>query len=198
MSLCTLQEIKDWLKITDNSQDAILTSTQAAVEAAVKAYVDTDFTTTTKTELLDGSRSDTIVLEGYPIISVSAIYFYPNTSGAEGSLVDLESYIVKPEAIYLTNLYTPAGRGKVRVDYTYGYASVPDDVKMAVKLGVEAFMARRARKTVGVGSRSKEGESESFVSAWDKKSGLPVEVTGLLQIYRTYEVPVISLAQRNR
>jgi len=192
MSLCTLQEIKDWLKVTDSSQDAILTTVQLSVEQSIKNYCETDFSAREITnEVLDGAGNDVIVPRYWPILVVDELRFYIKLNSTAGSVVSSEDYQVGETAIYLGNgLLTPKGRGIVGLAYHAGYAAVPADIKLAVQMGVEAYMARRQRKSIGVSSRGKEGESESFTSAWDKKSGLPLEVVSMLGAYRPMEFPL--------
>ena len=197
MSLCTLQEIKDWLKITGADQDTRLTMVQKAVEQAVINLCETDFQPHEYTnEVLDGDGKDVIVPRHWPILSVEHVLLYCLPDGSGGSDVATEDMSIRDEAIYLANsLITPPGRGRVRLDYHAGYASVPDDVKMAVMLGVEAFLARNARKSIGIASRGKEGESESYTKAWDAKVGLPTEVVALLGSYRSMEFPTGTAAR---
>jgi hypothetical protein len=192
MALCTLQEVKDWLKVTGNDQDAVLTMVQAAIEQSVVNLCETDFATHEYTnEVLDGDGKDVVVPLHWPIISVEHLLLHCLPDGTGGSDVAPEDMSVRPEAIYLANsLITPPGRGRVRLDYHAGYAAVPADVKMAVLLGVEAFMARKGRKNIGIASRGKEGESESYTAAWDKKVGLPTEVVAMLGCYRAMEFPM--------
>jgi hypothetical protein len=202
MALTTLDENKSFLGISlsDHTYDVILEIFRRAIENCVINYCENDFLSTARTkELCDGSLSDVIVPKYFPIISVQAIYFGCDGSGNNGDLVDADNYSFDATGIILRNgIDTPYGRKYIRIDYTSGYASVPDDVKLVVYQSVKSEYQRHNRKTEDVGSRSKGDESESYNSAWDKKSGLPVQVVSKLQSYRTYEIPQIGIAQRNR
>jgi len=199
MSLVTLQQVKDWLGVTSTSQDAVLETVQSSVEGLVLDYCECSFSPVVVTgELQDAGRSDTIVVEHFPIISVQALYFGVDATGAYGALLEPDSYIVRPHEIVLRSMHTGRGRGYIRIDYTHGYESVPSQVMMAVLLSCEAFYYRRNRKSVDISSRSKEGESESFTSAWDTKTGLPKAAVQMLGSYRSIQFPVSPMASSNR
>jgi len=210
MSLVDLNtDIKPWLGIDpgDTTYDTILSMIQNSVEQAVKNYTEAQFEPTVVTnEILDGDKADTVTPKNYPLISVQQLVFYVDADGSGGSVIDSSEYTVNPEGVVLQSAtYSPYGRGRIRVDYTWGYASLPDDVKMAILLGVEATFRRRGRKSIGLGGRSKKDESERFTAsgggdqaAWDSKTGLPKEVVAMLSHYRAFEIPVQPMAVRNR
>jgi len=196
-------EIKPWLgiKAGDTSQDAFLTLINASVEQSIKNYCETDFETHAITkEILDGNDSDIIVPRNMPILSVQAIYFYCDTAGENGSLIDPLCYQVLEHSIVLQSVTTPFCRSRVRMDYTYGYASLPADVKLVSLQGVEAEFRRKNDKTLIGGRKSKKDESEETGAAvveWDNKTGLPRVLIFKLTPYRSYEFPSQPMAQRN-
>jgi hypothetical protein len=202
MALETLSNIKAWLSITGNDQDAILTQIQDAVDQAITNYCDTEFTETTVTgELIDCRRSDILVPQFYPIISVQELLMGLGLDGSGGVALEETDYILRPDGIYLKTQIMPQGRGLAKISYHYGYATVPARVKMASTLAVEAFYRRRSRKSLGLSSRSKEGESQSYENysgAWDKLTGLPTDVVSMLGEYRDISIPVSPMSIRNR
>lgn len=201
MSLVKLADIKTWLGIdqTDTTQDAILVMAQKSVEQAIINYCETDFDSHTVTnEMFDGGRADTIVPKGYPIIKVNQIRFGTNPDGTAGTALNTTTdYLTRPDSIKFKNLYTPIGNANVALDYTYGYDSVPSDIAMAVLLSVEAFIARKSRGTIGISSRSKNGEAERYSSGWDTAVGLPNEVVSMIRIYKPIEFPIKVGSARN-
>jgi hypothetical protein len=196
-------DIKPWLGIkpTDTSQDAFLTMINAAVEQSIKNYCETDFESHVVTkEILDGNDSDIIIPKNIPIISVQAIYFSCDTAGDNGYLVEVLNYQVLEHSIVLQIGRTPFCRSRVRVDYTYGYAALPADVKLVAIQAVEAEFRRKNEKSLIGGRRSKKDESEetgSQMVEWDGKTGIPKVLVYKLSPYKSFEFPCQPMAQRN-
>jgi len=207
MSLVTLDNIKTFLgiELSDTSQDVLLTMFQESVEASIIAFCDSDFSIkTVVNEIHDGIQSDVIVPRNYPITDVDAVYMGVYPDGTNGILLDpTREYSFSESSIVLRGQITPFARSSVRVDYKWGYASVPGDVKMAVYQSVKAESQRHARNTEDISSRSKGDESESYGngsgagSIWDSATGLPKTIVAKLANYKTFEFPTAGMAQRN-
>lgn len=200
MPLVTLADIKTYMGIDalDVSQDALLTMFQESIEATVTSFCGTDFSTKTVTnEVLDGVQSDVIVPRHFPVLAVDAVIVGTEPDGSGGLTLDpATDYSFNSSAIFLKS-FTPFARASVRVDYQWGYAAVPGDVKMAVYQAIKAEMQRHARNTEDVGSRSKGDETESYTGVWDASTGLPKTVVSKLAAYRDFEFPMVGMAQRN-
>lgn len=183
-------DVKPWIGIDQavTEHDAVLTIIRDSVEQSVANYCEHEFEEKEAVELLDGTMSDVITPENWPIVSVESMYFNTNIDGTGGNLVDATSYDVRDYGVVLGNsVMTPRGRGRIKLEYTWGFDGLPPDVKLAVLQAIEAEFRRKGRKSIGIGSRSKKDESERFTSdasAWDMKTGLPKEVIGKLNAYR--------------
>ena len=202
MALTTLADLKTFLGIEDSSQDVILTILKDSVEQSIINYCETDFTTKVVTnEILSGTKADVIVPLNFPIISVQAVFLNVDADGTNGfELDDDKDYYNDEGAIYLMGVHTPNARGRVRIDYTWGYAAVPADVKLAVYQGVKVELQRYSTNTEAGMGRSKGDESEtggSSTNLMDELTGLPKTVVAKLQAYKVYEFPNINMAQRN-
>jgi hypothetical protein len=192
MAILTLEAAKTWLgiKLTDTTQDSLVGDLIATAEGLIASYCGCAFQPTAVVdEIQDGRRSDSIVPEHYPVISVEALRL-------AGETLDPSEYLVMEEEIALKRQVTPMGRGTVAIDYTHGYASVPAQVVTAAKITVEAYYRQKSRGSVGITSRGKEGETISYKDAWSSEWGLPKEVLGLLAQYRTLEFPTAPMAPR--
>lgn len=195
-----LVDAKAWIGIdpADTSQDARLQIMIDAVDAIIKDYCEAEFAEQTVVgEILDGGRNDTIVPKNSPLRSVQNVFVncYPDGNG--GTAVTPSDYYMEADCIVMRWQVTPKGRGLVRIDYKWGYASVPGPVKQAALLSVEAIYNRKNRNSIGISSRSKEGESESYPSAWNMESGLPKEAMAMLVPFRSLEFPIQNTAIRN-
>lgn len=200
-AIITVASAKAWLGITDSSQDAVLTTIVAAVNEAIETFCDVSFTDNTVTnEIHDARRQDLIVPEFWPIISVQRVAVGVNPDGSGGTdLVAGTDYVLRDGEIALVGRSLPQGRGLVAVDYHHGYAAVPAKVTMAGQLATEAYYRMKSNKTVGIVSKSKEGESINYQKGWSQQWGLPSESIGLLQEYKLVGIPSgTSMATRNR
>lgn len=205
--LVTLSDIKVFLGIpsTVTEYDAILAIFQESVEQSIINYCQTDFATHVIAgppgEILDGGRQDVIIPRNFPIVSVEGVFFNVDVDGTGGYELQSTDYFHDEGAITLRYQHAPFSRGIIRLDYTYGYAAVPGDVKAAVYQSVKAEYQRYKKNSEDISSRSKGDESESFGTgnsgAWDSLTGLPRQIVAKLQAYRLYEFPNINMAQRN-
>ena len=210
MSIITLASVKEWLEITDASRDVKLTTIQEAVEDAITDFCECEFVPTpVLKELHDGARTDTLIPENFPIISVQELRTQVDVDGTGGDVIPADQYAVLDDSLVLVDgRMFSKGRIMIGLDYTHGYTEVPKTISFAIKLGVEAWLRRYDKKmlaTMPMTSRTKERESQSFGggsgksgTTWDEKSGLPNEVTAMIAKYRWLEIPGGNTAIRNR
>jgi SRSO17 transposase len=194
MGYITNDEAAKWIGLAlplTADQDAIITSLIATVSECIDAYTETRFDgAQVKTnELHDAARNDVICFEQWPVISVQAVKVGVGGDGSGGVVVAATEYNFDDSELRFRFLSLPLQRGYVRLDYTWGYATVPERVKQACKIGVEGYWRHRARQAVGIASKSKEGESISYRGTWDAQAGLPKESVSLLADFRFCEWP---------
>jgi len=204
MALISLTtDIKPWLGIdpTDTKHDATLNVINDAMSQAVINYVEHDFSLKSVEEYQDGNQSDVILTNNIPIQSVSAIYFWTETDGSNGSLIDPSHYQVRETEIVLVDYPTPFSRARLRIDYVWGYDGLPADVKLMLIQAVEAEFRRKGNKSLGGFSKSKKDESTSRSSddndGWDMKTGLPSVLVYKLGTYKVFEFVRQPMAIRN-
>ena len=198
-------DVKPYLGLVGTTEyDALLVIWRDSVEAAMLAYTEATFDLTPKSEVMDANRSDQIVPDEYPIASVQALYFYTETDGTGGELIDPENYYFKESAVILKTIYTPRHRSTVRLEYTYGYDGVPADVKHGILIACRAEYFRWLDKREGRDrlGRSKKDESErtgggNNTVGWDPKTGLPFEAVNKFKPYKKFEFITQPFAQRN-
>lgn len=141
-NLITLEEYKAFKKISNPSEDERLDALITSVSQLVKTYCGNsiiDYYSTNKEETFSVSwETNFIQLTESPLIRISSIEEMV-TPGKYNDLDDDEFFVdynldaifrVHPDSGTYTNW--KRGAGSVRVSYTAGYASCPEDLKLAV------------------------------------------------------------------
>lgn len=73
--LITLQQIKDYLKITDNTSDALLTSAIKQAGDFIESYTERKLEAIDYTLRIDGNGQDELVLPHYPVNSLTSLSY---------------------------------------------------------------------------------------------------------------------------
>jgi len=71
----TLQEVKDYLKVDDSTEDTLITTLLQSARQAAERYLNQALITQTITEKLDYLRLSTIYLSVSPVISVTSFQY---------------------------------------------------------------------------------------------------------------------------
>lgn len=184
MGYVTLSEAKAWLGITDTSKDTLITGLITAVSEAIDGWTGTRFdgVQTVTGELHDARRQDVLVPLGYPVIAVTGVTLGVLGDGSGGVALSALDFTYDEVEVKILARNLPQGRAYAKLAYTWGYTTCPERVKLATNLAVEGFLKLRGR--VGVTSKSKEGESISYKTGWDKEAGLPIECVAILSAFR--------------
>ena len=203
-NIATIEEVRGWIlnDESNSSQDATLEPLRLSVDEIIKDYCDCLFGETEALTgiILDSRRSDVIVPDQFPIVSVEKIVMFIDGDGVGGVELQANEYIVREEEIILRTRIQARRRGNISIDLTHGFADVPHRIHQALLLSVEGMYNRKTRRSIGLSSRSKEGESESYgaKSQWDSITGLPIEAMGMLQHYRRIEFTGSVMQARNQ
>jgi len=147
--LITLREYKNFAGLTGESENAKINVIIPAISQAVKTYCGTsfiDYYSSAKTEYYDinDQYTNAIILDESPIVSVTSVAERKKQSDSYTTLITGNSdssgkyeYMVDEVAdtIFRTtetgDKMFPQGRKAVRVVYTSGYATTPEDLKLA-------------------------------------------------------------------
>lgn len=135
---------------------ALITRTSAAVSG----YIQRDLFTGSRTQVASGSGGAVLVFEEWPATAVASVTV--NGVAVPPAPDDVQpGYAFDEQALYLRGRAFTRGVKNVRVSYTAGYASIPEDVKHAV---CELVMLRlKERDWIGVTSKALAGETVSYV-----------------------------------
>lgn len=86
------------------------------------------------TERVDGNGTGKLFPKRTPIISVSSIYDDIEWAFTSDSLVDSGDYVIHPNKQYIQmkySYYFTLGVQNVKITYTAGYETIPNDIKLA-------------------------------------------------------------------
>lgn len=136
---------------SDTSEDATLDQFIAEVEASVLRYLKRgSFASASYTEYYSGDDREMIVLRHRPVTAVSLVRVDPYGYAGQGAdafnsdtawTVGVDYYVPSLDAneenlsmiaAIRNNGIWPIGRGNIKVTYTAGYATIPDDLALAV------------------------------------------------------------------
>lgn len=186
--LATLKELRDYLGETGSGQDPRLTAALVRATDIINAYcnrrslesaVYTD-------ELVDGSGTDTLQLDNYPITAVASLYeagaaltvgLDPNANPApEVIWYGTQGHLVRPFGMFL-----PWPR-YYKVTYTAGYAagSIPPAIVQAV-LDRAALIAKE-KDRIGLQSKTTGNQVVNYTR------DIPKEIKAGLDYYRDLSV----------
>lgn len=153
MAIITLDDFKLFNNISDTTKDELY---QLYIDAAcdlVKKYTHRDLESTEYTEVYDGPRSCSLVLNQFPVSEIDTILVdteeievYDATDNPSGYQLDSANGIV-----HLTSMW-PAGRKIINIVYTAGFDTIPADLKYAT-LSVASYM-RNLKNRQGIRSES--------------------------------------------
>ena len=131
MTILDAFEVKQFLGIGGSDQDAALISAITAAEAAWSSNLLPSAILTRTDELTGGWY--TVAVNACPVVAVTAI-----TEGMDDTVVDVATVRVNTRAGVLTRRSGTFG-DPVTVTYTWGFATLPADIKEALMLLTKHF-----------------------------------------------------------
>lgn len=194
MSLTTLSKVKSYLGIAsgDTSDDGLLTMLIASADAKARDVMNgREIESASYTIQLDGSGTDELCLPQYPITAIAGVWQDDNLEfGDDAQLEPQEDFTHEPSAgiLFMLQGVWTKGRRNVKVQYTAGYAVVPDDIEEATRMAVADSFTRAKQLASGqsqnellaedVGERSEQYQAEAT------ECGLPVQSKAVFMRYR--------------
>jgi uncharacterized phiE125 gp8 family phage protein len=138
----TLQEVKDYLKVDDSTEDTLIATLLQSARQAAERYLNQALITQTITEKLDYLRLSTIYLSVSPVISVTSFQYADSQNTVQ--TYNASNYIVdnfeKPARLSLAYGKTwPTLYGNINdvtITYTAGYGSEPSSVPAQIKQAI--------------------------------------------------------------
>ena len=174
--LTTAEAAKRHLGLSGSEYDTLIGELIDAASEAIERHCGRDFASAERTEHHDGNVS-AVVLRARPVDSVASVHDDPSRNFEDGSLVAPSRYVVDALSgiVELEAGRFSRGVKSVKVIYTGGYETVPDDVSRACVLLVAHWFSQATRLAA---NGSGEYASRRETAAW------PPAVKGLLWPYR--------------
>ena len=199
--LITLQQYKDFAGLTGVTMDARINVIVDSVSELVKNYCGTSFIddySSAKTEYFDIKDNVTtrVMLDEGPVNTVTSVQERDSQADSYVTLITENSdnsgkyeYIVDTmtDSIVRTDENVdkafPKGRKAVKVVYTAGYSSCPEDLKLALFDLVKYYLKdeRKERMTIA-GATVQNSVSTSIKN----NAGFPDHIKRVLDMYKTY------------
>ena len=152
----------------------------SAVSQQVIKMTDNNFESVEYVEYQDGDRKSYLILKAVPIISIENLWISSAREYDSDSLIDSDDYRFEPFGlIKLYENFLPVGYDTVKIEYTAGYAAVPDDVQMAVADAVDWNYKQRNNQATGIEAQTfPDGITTTF------QTQIPFETIRVLMRYR--------------
>lgn len=182
MALCTIEEVRDYLGITGTNTTAneVIDRLCDTVTELFNTYCGRVLESTEHTEYYSCHGSDYLVLNNYPITSVSGIWDDIDRVWESTTEISSDDYLLDGNVLYLNDLYFSNYIKSVKVIYTAGYteATLPADLKQAAIMEV-VHLYKKASDGVSVSNRT-TGEYNIAYNI----SNLQINTKLVLDLYR--------------
>ena len=201
-NLITLQQYKDFAGIQGVTEDAKINVIVPAISQAVKTYCGTsfiDYYSTNKTEYFDikDTYTTSIMVDESPLNTVVSVEERQSQSESYVTLISENSdgsgkyeYIVDTtvDSIFRTDDMNdkafPKGRKAVKVVYTSGYASTPEDLKLACFDLVKYYLKDERKERMVIAGASIQNNVSTTLR---ENIGFPDHIKRILDFYKIHK-----------
>lgn len=188
--LCQLSDVQAYLGDSASSSSAVLDTLIANASGMIEQYCNRTFALADYTETRNGRNTETLYLRQQPIVSVAslkingiAVQASPDTRTYGYVFDDQQLYIRGASGSYGQQDRFVRGVQNIVVQYSAGFATIPDDVAQAcIELVADKFAKRnridKSSETLGT------QQTQAYVM-----SDMPARVKAALASYR---VPMVA------
>jgi len=193
-NLIALSAYKEMTGITSTNQDTRITALIQSVSQLVKTYCNNsfkDFVSSAKTEVFNVDYNEHFVqLTENPIIAVSSVAERDKPSDTYTTLTDAEDYYidsVTDTVFRIDGSGNPkqfkSGKGAVKVVYTAGYSTLPQDLELAVMDLITYYLKdeRKQRQTIAGASLNNQVSTSQRDNV-----GFPDHIKRVLDLYKNF------------
>jgi uncharacterized phiE125 gp8 family phage protein len=193
-ALCTLTDVKAYLRIADGAQDAVINYLIPKASAFLERQCSRIFASATYSETRNGNGADSMGLRQIPVTAVASVSVDGVSIPAAPDAVST-GFVFDEDTLYIRRgnrgLSSPFGgvplcfnRGiqNIALSYTAGYATIPDDLVQAC---VE-LVAWKMKKSSRIDSKSETLAQQTV--AYDM-SDVPAGCASIISRYSRTMIP---------
>ena len=192
--LIDVETYKQMTGITSTNQDTRIAQLIVSVSQLVKTYCNNtfaDFVSSAKTEIFNVDYNEHFVqLTETPLIAVTSVSERENPTATYNTLSNNSEYYVDSvtDTIFRVDgsgngKQFESGKGSVKVVYTAGYTSLPQDLELAVMDLITYYLKdeRKSRQTIAGATLA----NQTSTSQRDNV-GFPDHIKRILDLYKNY------------
>lgn len=213
----TLDDVKTHLKIKlDNTEyDNKISRLMNMATDLCEKYIDGPIKIREFVESRDGDASDTMVPDYYPVRSIEEIRIDYNRQFDDSTIIDTSNYLLRGtkdlaagikgtdvvirddnNVSIVGRIFTGSVVGAIQLTYTAGWGvdmnDIPYDLQHAVLMTIEYYYILGENRELNVTSKQ-NNQSQRYT----RETGLPKEVTELLDSYKDYTFGRNNKPQKN-
>lgn len=182
-ALITLSDYKSYKKITKTDSDEELNGIIASVSSLIKTYCGhsfIDYYSIPKVEVFNVNESQhALLLNEWPVKNVSSVEYRDSYDKPYEVLTPSDYYVdTNIDTVFKHSGYWPAGFGSVKITYTAGYTTTPEDIKIAALDLVHHYFKEEYKERKSLGAASIDNSTKFNASKW------PAHVIRVLDLYR--------------
>lgn len=168
MALATVEDIRKYLnRSLEDNDEMVLGMYLDGVQQLFETECKRAFDSAEYTHYLDAPGTDKLFPTQYPITAIDSIYQDSSRGWDATSLIDSADYFIdsSEDCIILKSGTFIESKKAIKMTYTAGYTTIPNDLKMVCIIET-ARMFRRdyENQDLGVKSRNEEGLTTSFIT----------------------------------
>lgn len=176
MDLTTLANAKQWLNISNDTDDDLLTRLISAASGFIETYLSRSLGSQDYVETRDGHGGRVMTFREYPVTAVAGVAV-DGVSIPPAPDTRTPGYRFSERRVILQRYRFRQGWGNVVLSYTAGYAAAPLDLEQAcIELVSWRYMERQH---IGQSGKSLEGANVTY-----SVSDLPPDVRTILDRHR--------------
>lgn len=140
--LSTLANVKEYLRITDTNDDTLLQKILTRTSEWIQKYCNRTFIATTYTEYYDGDGSNELLLDQFPVNSITSCYDDTDREYGADTAITVTDLIIKDAGLIVyDDGFFNKGDHNIKITYNAGYTTIPADLELAcIKLVASEYL----------------------------------------------------------